>query len=76
MERTLEREREGIDGQEEDEDEGVSVVTPPGLCGVGRRYRALLCTRDDGVLAHPRCVYHHFPLRDVLYENLFLHSLV
>ncbi|KAG7155290.1 Thrombospondin type-1 domain-containing protein 7B-like [Homarus americanus] len=29
-----------------------------GLCGVGRRYRALLCTRDDGVLAHPRSCGH------------------
>lgn len=25
-----------------------------GLCGVGKRYQALLCRRDDGVLAHPR----------------------
>ncbi|XP_069960724.1 thrombospondin type-1 domain-containing protein 7B, partial [Cherax quadricarinatus] len=34
---------------------------PPGeagLCGVGVRYRALLCTRDDGVLAHPRSCGH------------------
>ncbi|XP_045130162.1 thrombospondin type-1 domain-containing protein 7B-like isoform X2 [Portunus trituberculatus] len=29
-----------------------------GLCGVGKRYQALLCTRDDGVLAHPSSCNH------------------
>ncbi|XP_071515666.1 thrombospondin type-1 domain-containing protein 7B-like [Panulirus ornatus] len=41
---------------------GVVGVAAPGekagLCGVGKRYRALLCTRDDGVLAHPRWCGH------------------
>ncbi|KAK4305670.1 hypothetical protein Pmani_022453 [Petrolisthes manimaculis] len=59
VERTLESEREGVKGQDEDEDETGILVTPPGLCGVGRRHRALLCTRDDGVLAHPRSCGHN-----------------
>nr|XP_045613807.1 thrombospondin type-1 domain-containing protein 7A-like [Procambarus clarkii] len=36
----------------------VAPVQELGVCGVGRRYRALLCTRDDGVLAHPRSCGH------------------
>lgn len=52
-----------VGGVERDQNAGVGVVgvvggaapgEEAGLCGVGKRYRALLCTRDDGVLAHPR----------------------
>ncbi|XP_063600061.1 thrombospondin type-1 domain-containing protein 7B-like [Penaeus indicus] len=53
----------GAGSEDDSKGTGSAGVSPllgadSGWCGVGRRYRALLCNRDDGVLAHPSACGH------------------